>query len=437
MRSGCFGRIAPPGRDERGPRLVLLCRPGDRLLARKGAQGLFEAAVCKIARRLPLPTGRWRVTSVIAADPCRCFSSAKRPPRSIEASWRSSPARISLAPARFASAKSSPVTRYRASAASSTITTLSRAQRASPFLIRNSSEWTVAGAREAALASQILRDGVRRREADHLMPAALMRLADRSEREALSRAGATFDRPQARLRRCELEGSALVGAELHGSASVSAFARALTPVRGAGRDWPHPQARCRSCARTVLVVYRPTASPVLRSWSARTLLCPSTLPFTASRSATSEMCLARCRSRSRAVKVALLRVSAPGPDPDRGRPSRSRGDLLGPGVRLRVLRPHADRPNVRLATALGQVDPNIDPMLREVAVLEIAPGLAPSLAFADDGASADTPDLGLEIARLLGRNPSPSMRRVVISRCACQFARSLSMSPACGACTSS
>ena len=50
-----------------------------------------------------------------------------------------------------------------------------------------------AGAREAALAAQILGDRVRRGEPDHFMPAPLMRLADSGEREALSRAGAALD----------------------------------------------------------------------------------------------------------------------------------------------------------------------------------------------------------------------------------------------------
>ena len=49
---------------------------------------------------------RWRVTSVISAAPWRCRSSVNSPPRSMLASWRSSPARITLAPARRASANS-------------------------------------------------------------------------------------------------------------------------------------------------------------------------------------------------------------------------------------------------------------------------------------------------------------------------------------------
>ena len=85
-----------------------------------------------------------RVTSVIAAEPCRSRSSANSPPRSTLASCRSSPASTSLAPLRRASASSSPVTRLSSIAASSTTTSVRASQVARPFLSRNSSECTVA-----------------------------------------------------------------------------------------------------------------------------------------------------------------------------------------------------------------------------------------------------------------------------------------------------
>ncbi len=63
------------------------------------------------------------------------------------ASCRSSPLSTTLAPARLASASSSPVTRLSSIAASSTTSTVRRSQLTRPFLIPNSAEWTVPASR--------------------------------------------------------------------------------------------------------------------------------------------------------------------------------------------------------------------------------------------------------------------------------------------------
>ena len=155
----------------------------------------------------------WRVTSVIATDPCRCLSSAKRPPRSIEASWRSSPARINFASARFASGKQlahdAAVEHGRLVHDHDGAT----APGGQPVLDAEQLGMDRTGAREAALAAQILRDRVRRGEPNHFMPAPLMRLADRGEREALSRAGAPLDDLEAARPDRMLEGGELIRAQ--------------------------------------------------------------------------------------------------------------------------------------------------------------------------------------------------------------------------------
>ena len=92
-----------------------------------------------------------------------------------------------------------------------------------------------AGAREAALAAQILRDRVRRGEPDHLLPAPLVRLADRGEREALSRAGAALDDLEPALPDCVLEGRALIGAQLPALKRFG-LRPALDPARSRRRD---------------------------------------------------------------------------------------------------------------------------------------------------------------------------------------------------------
>ena len=112
-------------------------------------------------------------------------------------------------------------------------------------------------------------------------------------------------------------------------------------------------------------------------------------------------------------------------------------DLLGAFDDLGPRHPHPHRADMRRRVCRGRVDLEVDPVLAEIAVLVVAPQFAPGLAIGDDRPPACPAHLGIEVARLFRANWSPSSRLVVINRCACQFARSDSASPSCGACTSS
>ena len=82
-------------------------------------------------------------------------------------------------------------------------------------------------------------------------------------------------------------------------------------------------------------------------------------------------------------------------------------DLVGPPVRLGVGRPHTDRADMRLRDGASHIDADVEALFGEVAVLQVAPDLAPRLALAHDGAPADALDLGLEIPGFLRREPLP------------------------------
>ena len=126
----------------------------------------------------------------------------------------------------------------------------------------------------------------------------------------------------------------------------SVAVRAPSPIARCRREpatSPASRSAARSCPRTARVVYRPAASPVSRSCSASRSAWASTLPFTASRSASSRTCLDRYRSSSRPVKVALLRVSASSTRPGSRAAaafsraiSSSRAAASDPGARIRT-----------------------------------------------------------------------------------------------------
>ena len=185
--------VALPGRDQGRARVRLVVGPGDRAGLVERRHGLAEPALGQVARRLRAasPT-RWRVISVISAAPCRWRSSVNSPPRSMLASWRSSPARITFAPARRASASSSPVTRLSSIAASSTITTVRRSQLRPPVLQPEQLGVHRAGLGEP-VRLQVLRHGVGRCQADHPPARPLVRVADRREGIALPGPGAALD----------------------------------------------------------------------------------------------------------------------------------------------------------------------------------------------------------------------------------------------------
>ena len=81
------------------------------------------------------------------------------------------------------------------------------------------------------------------------------------------------------------------------------------------------------------------------------------------------------------------------------------GDRLGPRVRLRLRRPHPDRPDMLLRHGARRVDPDVEPMLGEIAVLVIAPQRAPGVGLRHHRATLPLPHHGIEVARLLRRQP--------------------------------
>src|SRR5208282_2010646 len=78
---------------------------------------------------------------------------------------------------------------------------------------------------------------------------------------------------------------------------------------------------------------------------------------------------------------------------------------LGPRIRLRIRRPHPDRPDVLLRHGARRVDADVEPVLGEIAVLMIAPERAPGLRLRHHRAAPALPHHGIEVARFLRRQP--------------------------------
>ena len=349
----------------------------------------------------------WRVTSVIATDPCRCLSSAKRPPRSIEASWRSSPARINFASARFASANSSPMTRLSSMAASSTITTVPRLQVVSPFLMRNSSEWTV--------PARAKPPSPRRSCATAFVGASP--ITSCPLRSCASRIAASVKlfpvpaRPSTILRPPSptvcFEGGELVGTQRTALEGLG-LRPCAHPARSRGGDLRRIRKRLPFLRAHRLRREAPDGLAGLAIMERQDLAVPEHPPLhglsldhvadvlgeVALEIALGEGRVIAGERRQHLVGIAgRLRVRA--------------RDLVGPPVRLGVGRPHTDRADMRLSDRASHIDADLEPLFGEVAVLQVAPDLAPRLSLAHDGAPADALDLGLEIPRLLRREPLP------------------------------
>jgi hypothetical protein len=78
-------------------------------------------------------------------------------------------------------------------------------------------------------------------------------------------------------------------------------------------------------------------------------------------------------------------------------------DRLRPQHRLRARCAHPDRPHMLLRHRARRIDPQLEPVQREVAVLVLPPQLAPALALGHHRPAADPLHLGLELARLARR----------------------------------
>jgi hypothetical protein len=132
-----------------------------------------------------------------------------------------------------------------------------------------------------------------------------------------------------------------------------------------------------------------------RSYSASVSAWPSTAAFVAARSPSSVMCLARCLSRSRSENVVaprqrrhhLLRITR--------RRLIGPSDDLGPFNDLGSGLAHPHRADVLLRMRRGLVGPNPQLVLDEVAVLMVAPLLAPDLSVRHHGTPAGKPHLGI------------------------------------------
>src|SRR4051812_49292766 len=226
-------RVVAPSSDKHFARFVLFGRPGDRLLASKRAQGVLEAPLCKIACRLPLPIDLLacnlsdRDGSVPLSQLGKEAAALDRGKLAVVAGknhFRLGAFRLSEKLAHDAAVEHGRLVHDHDGAT---------APGGQPVLDPEQLGMDRAGAREAALAAQILRDRVRRGEPNHLMPAPLMRLADSGEREALSRAGAALDNLETALPPVCFK-AASWSARSSRFSSASAFARALTrPVLAA------------------------------------------------------------------------------------------------------------------------------------------------------------------------------------------------------------